>query len=27
MEFHHYEPVPQQLAEAIIGRARGAVRR
>jgi elongation factor G len=27
MEFHHYEPVPASLAESIIGRARGAVRR
>ncbi len=27
MEFHHYEPVPPQVAEAIIGRVRRAVRR
>ncbi len=27
MEFDHYEPLPQSLADAIAGRARGAVRR
>jgi elongation factor G len=27
MEFDHYEPLPQSLADAIVGRARGAVRR
>ncbi len=27
MEFDHYEPLPQSLAEAIVGRAKGAVRR
>jgi len=27
MEFDHYEPLPQSLADAIVGRVRGAVRR
>ena len=27
MEFDHYEPLPQSLADAIAGRVRGAVRR
>ncbi|HXG35371.1 MAG TPA: elongation factor G, partial [Dehalococcoidia bacterium] len=27
MEFDHYEPVPQSVAESIIGKARGVVRR